>query len=176
MVVSNPGVKAGDPYDLKDGVTQVKMVPKASGVTVVKGDIVIIDTTTDPWTYKKAAFAAVVRGKFGVVINDPTKATDTKVEILHKGKVYLPCEVNLMPHAAVAHSSATNGRVEQFVKSAIGGAFNQAELQAVQNDMSRIMGTYYGKAGEFAEGTESKITVAGTLGCIDIGDYTGRYA
>lgn len=176
MPVSNPGVTAGDPYDLKDGVTQVKMVPKASGVTVVKGDIVLIDTSTDPWTFKKAAFAAGLRGKWGVVVTTPNIATQTKVEILHKGRVYLPCAANLMPFAAVAHSATVDGRVEQFVKSAIGGAFNQAELQAVQNDMSRIMGTYYGKAGEFATGTESKITVAGTLGLIDIGDYTGRYA
>lgn len=174
MGANNP--KAGDPYDLYDGQTVVKMIPVAAGVIPVKGGWLIIDTTTDPWTYKLATFGAAVRGKFAICVNVKTTDTGLKVECGIKGKFYSAFETNVQPHALCAYSSATNNRLETFVKSPIGGAFSEAELEAVQNDHSRIVGTYYGKPGEYAEGTESKTSVAGALGLINIGDYTGRSA
>lgn len=168
--------EAGDPYDTKDGVTEIKMIPVASSVIPTKGQWLIIDTTTDPWTYKLSTAAAGQRGKFAICVNVKTTSTGLKVECGIKGKFYSAMETNVQPYALAILSASNAHRLDTYVKTAIGATYDQTEQQNEQNDFSRIVGTVYGKPGEYAEGQETKSSVAGALGLVNIGDYTGRSA
>lgn len=136
-------------------------LPKALAVTLVKGDYVIVDTTTDPWTFKKHTATALLKGPMGLVIDNPINASDLKFSALVYGLGYGLVEgTATQPYDSLQLSDANVNHLEPFVQTNPGGAYNEAEQDAQGNDFLRKVARYLGKPGEIGAGTPSKITAA----------------
>lgn len=136
-------------------------IPKVTGMTLVKGDLVLVDTGTDPFTFKKHTATALLQGPGGLVVDDPTNPGDLNFSCLLNG--FGVCKVEgttTQPFTELQFSDANVNHLEPFVRTTLTGAYVQADQQAEQNDRLRVIGLLMGKVGEMSGGTQSKITAA----------------
>lgn len=160
---------AGDYDDARPHI--LLPIPKVTGMTLIKGDLVLVDTSTDPFTFKKHTAAALHKGPGGLVVEDPTNPGDLNFSCLLNG--FGVCRVEgaaTQPFTELQFSDTNVNHLEPFVRTNLGAAYAEAEQEAAQDDRLRIIGLLMGKTGEMSGGTQSKITAAtGQLAIVHFG-------
>lgn len=150
---------AGDYDDARPHI--LLPIPKVTGMTLVKGDLVLVDTSTDPFVFKKHTATALLKGPGGLVVDDPTNPGDLNFSCLLNG--FGVCKVEgtaTQPFTELQFSDANVNHLEPFVRTNLGATYVEADQEAAQDDRLRIIGIGWGKPGEMGSGTQSKITAA----------------
>jgi hypothetical protein len=145
-MVDNPGKVVGQ-YAGLPGSFSIRL-NKASAITVTRGLVTRVDTTTSPDSFAQAAATALLAGPFAIPV-ETKGAGETKFSARYNDVIYLTADAAIEPYAHVTTSGTTTGRVvvgtttsdRQIVGLCLGTAetWNTGSpLAAVQGDLVAV--------------------------------------
>lgn len=149
MSVANPGKQLGEFAGLP-GSFSIRL-NKATGITVTKGLVCKVDTSTTPDSWVTNSAAVNQQGPFAVPV-ETVGTGKLRFSARFNDVIYLRADGAIDPGSRVQASSATAGEVVVYADSTVGGAYSQSEVQAVQDDDKRVIGLCLGTADTWNTG------------------------
>jgi hypothetical protein len=150
---------------------------KATGILITRGDVCMIDTATTPDSFKQTPASASLSTLWMVAL-ETVAVADAKDRIsgCFAGPVVVNLTGNFELYEMAKNDTANAGKVMAYVTLTVGGAYAQAEVQAVRDDWKSRIGLFWGHAHEFRQGVYSAHTSGqfNNLGVIWLSGGSGR--
>lgn len=151
---ANPGATLGQYAGLPGN--KIWTANKASGIAIVRGDLLKIDTSTSPDSVAPTAAAANQFGPFCMATKDAGIGT-TEVEVVADDVCYLRADGTIEVGSKVQAATATAAQAIAFAQSTVSASPTQTEVQNVRDDRLRQVGIMRGKPQDWSTGAPTAV-------------------